>query len=561
MARRSREFAIKVGTQGADRTKRDFDDVAAAEKRAGGEAEELGRKGGRLGGIFDGVGRSIGGIVAGIVSIQAVRAAIEEVIAAMQRVLDLRKQITQEGLSLREMAFPLASQLGDTSQAGQERATEIVGRFAGAVRGGAEAVSLGVSADVFGPPGERTALTPEDRAPTGLTGSNAERNIEIFRALGAFGTARRFDAATMGQFAKVLDQAGALTGKDDALRGAAVLSEAIQSSASVDPAQFMGAFASPAISMLNAGVPLETVAARFVQFVNTQGSERQAGERFNIFAQGVAGKKFEDVMEARGRDITGMSREERVNLLSNVWSTFSTAEKRGVFEPGQLAVIEGSLGVDQVKAANQLIPRLEGITPDASRAMVEETLKSQVFVRHGRELREEVESEERARTSFWEDEFRERAEKRFDRFQEAGNATWTWRGRHGWSEEAMKESFLGGVMREEMSRRGIDPNELMREFMQEHPGYGDPDEAEPNLFASRPDWGGVATLGWQKGWMPDPGVANEFVRYASERIGATPIRQPAATSQPATTVHIGTVVNMTEQGKTVTSPRTSGPQM
>ena len=104
--------------------------------------------------------------VLGLAGLAAVRKQFDEIIQRIERMIQLRNQITREGLGVRETTLPLAAQLinaGESPEDAQRRAVKFATQIAQGGVSLATATSLGVAADV--------------NLPGGLRGDAAQRNV------------------------------------------------------------------------------------------------------------------------------------------------------------------------------------------------------------------------------------------------------------------------------------------------------------------------------------------------------------------------------------------------
>ena len=532
MARRSREFEIKVGTQGADRTKRDFDDVAQAEKRAGGEAEELGRKGGMLGRVFGSLQSQVVGMVASFVSIGAVVGVFRSLVDIMQQVLEKAKEINREGLQARESALLFAQQLGDVSEKGQRVAFEDVTRIAkaGALSFGA-ASELGIAADVaFSDVG-------------GIRGPERERVMATTELIAGFAGKAGVTPDVTSQLLFGLQRVGALESPEATAGAIGKIERYSKASKATNLGEFLQIFSLGSTEALASGMSFEQ-ALELTQLVKQEKdtSSGRAGEAARQITRVLTSEKASEFYAKQGiRGFLDLPMDERFQLLQETVS--------GVAGRGSAELLLKDLTDDVVRGVLTSVLRKEnvgdvrkataGVAPVSGadvRAGVGEFMGTDVA--RGRKVDIDIaaQKERAARALSFEQRIRQVAKTRADlKRGEMGVIRQFYKGQEGLEEEEIMA--MVGEIAEQM---GMTRWELMRGWREKQ--------------------GTLSFVGETVGMGFRTGRPDEVVRFGIERAKeVTGGRVDFEGGQPV--VNIGTVVNTTEQGKTVTTPRTSGPQM
>ena len=317
---------MEARLRGGKETARGFDEIAEAQKRAGRQTDEMSSKGGRLSGILDKLGSGAKGFIAGFVGIAAIERALSAIIGHMQRILDLRREITQEGLDLRQTFLPLASQLGDTSRQGISRAVDIGSRFFKAGVTSEEASQLAIAVDI-GLPG-------------GLRGPQREQNIELGIKLASVGKSAGFTSAAFAPLFKALTSAGAAGSEQDALRFLGQGIAAQQASPSQDPGAFFTAFQANTAALLGEGVSQELLLQLFVQGVTGRGGETLGGQGLKKLAETLKLPETEKGFAKLGFPIAGKSVEERLRIANQVLPPLTLEQKREFINPERLSIID-----------------------------------------------------------------------------------------------------------------------------------------------------------------------------------------------------------------------------
>ena len=441
---------MEARLRGGKETARGFDEIAEAQKRAGRQTEEMSAKGGRLSGILDRLGSGAKGFIAGFVGIAAVQRALGEIVRQMQKILDLRRSITQEGLNVRETTLPLAAQLfaggGLTQQQAQDLAADIAPQIA---RGGvsiATATQFGVAGDVNLVGGLRSA---EAR----------KRNLPILQELAGFGGGAALGAAESGKLLEVLKTFGLTGSAEDIFKGVAQTQAAFARSRSTSFGAFLTQVQTSAAGLALAGFGLPSALELNVQAREVARGELPAGETLNVLARKIQSADVAKLINRRfGVDFFAAKPDEQIAFMRRVFAEADTAAKRAALTPtfsGEEALRLGNLlSPANIEATREALPAIMKADPDlvlkSAREFAETNLGRERVLAANQAARRERQS----RTTALEDQLRRIAEKRLEEAIQAKRIKTSFF-LPGFSEEAAQEAIVAEMLIREGRKAGL----------------------------------------------------------------------------------------------------------
>ena len=474
----------KISIVGADKAKRDLDQVANAQGRVGESVEDSGRKGKSAGkefSVFDSVVKNIGAsavtMVGGFMGLQAVAKLAGEVIAQFERIDELQQKFFEKSMTLSDASARFSAQTG----MGEEESIAAVSELAeaGGISFGA-AESLGKTIDIV----------------TGSSGGiRNEKNMNIAKTIAPFVGAKALEAGEVSELLNFLSTNEQL-GSPEQLKEALAKLERTSSKSS---AATVGAFAQQlnvnAAGFAAAGVSFEDqlkIAAQAIG-ANPQ-SAAQAAEAAKTLIAVASGsdekftKRINDFARSKGIDPKTMDRGTRIGLVREFIGNIDTKKEEDQFfkdvsSEKALRLLQ-SFGAKNVAAHQQAAEAGEAATIEDFEKPVKQYRKS---VRYRAGAMRAGEDAVDAQIGIDVSPYRlakEQAQRRVDRYRESGEI--------GWARDAMStdEEILDHEIRdvldeqvEALRQRGIDVREaekLRPSHWEEIPFKGFSDSALKN---------------------------------------------------------------------------------
>ena len=319
------EFIQRVRVVGVDEAVREMrelgvntENLGKKTKHAGQESSDAGSKFFGFGNIVKGIAQQAKAMVTGFLGLSAVVSIINNLIANLEKVRDVQRELTESAVEYDSTMRKIAGQLGVSTNRAQLVSTQV--RAAGGLSRGA-AESLIISSDI--------AMRDEK----GGGGLLAGGNLAITREIAGYAGAKDFNESATGDLVDLLKSANRLKDVQTVKQAVAMISAASDSSRAANVGEFVQIAKAGGEGLLQAGVPLEDVLMMAVQARQVELSPMRSAHSLEVIQQlaiGGAEEKFNKEMAKvaadRGLDLATMSSADKVQLVRDIFAGVTTQE-------------------------------------------------------------------------------------------------------------------------------------------------------------------------------------------------------------------------------------------
>lgn len=453
--RRGGKFELEARLKGGRETARGFDEIADAEKRAGRATDEIKQKGDKLSGVFGRLTGQAKGLITSLLGLSAVKRVLDDLIRGFERIIQLRTEITQAGLSVRETALPLAAQLfaggGLSQQQAQDLAADLVPQIA---RGGVSittATQLGIAGDV--------------NLEGGLRGAAGKRNLKTLTRLAGVAGGGALGPDEVTKLLEILATFKLTGSEQDVFTGIAQLNAAFSKARATSKGVFATGFQGPATALQIAGFTLPEALELFVQAREVEKSDIRGGETLNILARAL--QSAETAKLFPGGDFLKLPVQGRLAAMRQLFAENVTAEERSRLVPNiaerNVIRLGNLLGPTNVEESAGVLSKIQ--KADAEAELQAAIAFSQTSVGRERAVAADqaAQSERVSRKTALETQLRGVAEQRRKFLEADRQISPSFFGRFLITDEAVEEAIIARILFREGRKVGLSPSDLFPE--------------------------------------------------------------------------------------------------